>query len=68
MPGEPVLLPQKKLYLSKKKTWEDFKLRILKIFKDGQESIFKFKDAYLDSITKEDIRLWSCSLSQVDSI
>jgi hypothetical protein len=54
-------------YFSIKKSWEDFKLRILKLLKENTELSGLMRAArptQSASLTKDDIRLWSTSLSE----
>ena len=50
------------LYFSTKKTWEDLKSRVIKVIRDKTEIAIK------GPVSKDQVKLWSCSPKQVGDI
>lgn len=53
------------LYFTGKKTWDDFKLRVIKLLKENAEM-----SPYntLEKITKAHVRLWMCPINSLKSL
>lgn len=61
------------MYFSKKKTWEEFRLRMLRLLKENQtlQAFVKTNRSQSGSqavLTKDDLRVWSTTLNVTDKL
>jgi hypothetical protein len=56
-------------YFSGKRTWAEFKVRIMRLIKDNQELATLVKGGTRNvSLTKENIRIWSCTTKEIGQL